>query len=210
MAFGMLAFDGIEELDLIGPWEMVGMWKRVGGPEALIVSEQVQTIRGANGLSISPHVDFRHCPPLEYLLVPGGVGTREQVENASVIDFIQRAGRECRAVLSVCTGAFLLQRAGLLSGRKATTHWNSLDRMRATGDVEVVEERFVRDGVVWTAAGVSAGIDLILAFIAEVAGDEIAGKVQFGAEYYPDGRRYGSAHLSDRAPAYLRPDPGNR
>jgi transcriptional regulator GlxA family with amidase domain len=100
----------------------------------------------------------------------------------------------------------LLHRAGLLSGRRATTHWGSLDRLRALGDVTVVEERWVRDGNVWTSAGVSAGIDMSLAFIASVAGEEIAGKVQFGAEYYPSGDEYGDMRAHAKAPAYIRTD----
>jgi len=107
-------------------------------------------------------------------------------------------------MLSVCTGAFLLHRAGLLSGKRATTHWGSLDRLRTLGDVTVVEERWVRDGNVWTSAGVSAGIDMTLAFIAHVAGKEIAGKVQFGAEYYPSGVEYGNMRTHAKAPAYIR------
>jgi len=136
--------------------------------------------------------------------VPGGQGTRDQVDNPSLIGFISAQARNCRSVLSVCTGSFLLHRAGLLSGRRATTHWNSLDRLRALGDVTVVEERFVRDGNLWTAAGISAGIDLALAFIADDAGEEVAGKIQFGAEYYPSATRYGRFHEYPKAPAYLK------
>ncbi len=95
-------------------------------------------------------------------------------------------------------------RAGLLSGRKATTHWASLERLRSLGDVTVVEERFVQDGFVWTAAGVSAGIDMTLAFIAHVAGAEAAGKVKLTAEYYPSRERYGGAGVHAQAPQYAR------
>jgi transcriptional regulator GlxA family with amidase domain len=102
-----------------------------------------------------------------------------------LIDFVSSQAKTCKAVLSVCTGAFILHGAGLLSRKKATTHWGSLKRLRALCDVEVVEDRYVQDGNVWSSAGVSAGIDLMLAFIASVAGPEAAGKVQFSAEYYP-------------------------
>ena len=115
--------------------------------------------------------------------------------------------RGAQAVLSVCTGSFLLQRAGLLAGRRATTHWSAMARLAALGDVQVVPQRIVRDGNVWTAAGVSAGIDLALAFIAAVDGAEVAGKIQLGAEYYPAGICFGSAHLSPQAPGYLRKAP---
>jgi transcriptional regulator GlxA family with amidase domain len=132
------------------------------------------------------------------------MGTRKEVNNLVLEGFIATQSRKCKAVLSVCTGAFLLHKAGLLSGKKATTHWNSLDRLRSLGDVTVIEERFVRDGNIWTSAGVSAGIDLMLAFIADFAGDETAGKVQFAAEYYPSGQRYGSPYISSMAPGYLK------
>lgn len=107
-------------------------------------------------------------------------------------------------MLSVCTGAFLLHAAGLLGGRRATNYWASLERLRAPGDVEVVEERFVRDGRVWTSAGVSAGTDLLLAFIAAAAGEEAAGKAQFAAEYYPAATRYGDFERHPQAPSYIR------
>ena len=107
-------------------------------------------------------------------------------------------------MLSVCTGSFILHRAGLLAGKRATTHWSSLPRLAALGDVTVCQERVVRDGNVWTAAGVSAGIDLALAFIESEAGETVAGKVQFGTEYYPTGRFFGAFHQSPQAPAYLK------
>lgn len=204
--FGCLAFPGVEELDLIGPWELAGMWGMyAGGPEQrLIVAEREDPIVCAKGLRLVPHGSFENCPPLDVLLVPGGQGTRREVDNGTLIDFISRQARSCRAILSVCTGSFLLERAGILSGKKATTHWASLDRLRALGGVTVLEDRFTRDGIVWTAAGVSAGMDLMLAFIASVAGDQAAGTVQLAAEYYPAGALYGSGHLTPQAPAYIR------
>ena len=99
----------------------------------------------------------------------------------------------------------MLHAAGLLCGKRATTHWASLERLRALGDVDVVEERYVQDGKVWSSAGVSAGMDLMLAFIATVAGEDAAGKVQFSAEYYPSGVRYGGYEGHAQAPAYLGP-----
>jgi transcriptional regulator GlxA family with amidase domain len=126
------------------------------------------------------------------------------VDNGTLIDFISRQARSCRAVLSVYTGSFLLERAGILSGKKATTHWASLDRLRTLGGVTVLEDRFTRDGIVWTAAGVSAGMDLMLAFIASVAVEQAAGTVQLAAEYYPTGPLYGSEHVTPQAPAYIR------
>ena len=206
MNFGVLVFNQVEELDFVGPWEMLTMWrKNAGGPEnCLIVSQSLEPVICAKGLSINPHVSFATCPPLDYLLVPGGQGTRTEVDNPVLIDFVGRQAKHCKAVLSVCTGSFVLHAAGLLSGRKATTHWGSLERLRALGDVTVVEQRYVQDGNVWSSAGVSAGTDLMLAFIASVAGEAAAGKVQLAAEYYPASVKYGGFENHAQAPAYVK------
>jgi transcriptional regulator GlxA family with amidase domain len=205
--FGFLLFPGLEELDLVGPWEMISLWsKRLEGPGAcLMVAQSREPVVCAKGMSIIPHASFTDCPPLDYLLVPGGQGTRIEVDNQTLVEFVATQAKGCQAVLSVCTGSFILHRAGLLTGRRATTHWASLERLAALGDVTVCPERVVRDGNVWTSAGVSAGIDLALAFIAAAAGEETAGKIQLGAEYYPSGRFYGTLHQGPQAPAYLRP-----
>jgi len=213
MTFGFLVFPGLEELDLVGPWELISLWGKIlHGPEkCLMVAQTRDPVICAQGMSLNPHVTFAECPPLDYLLVPGGQGTRQQSDNEVLIRFLAEQAKNCQAVLSVCTGSFLLHRAGLLTGRRATTHWSALPRLRALGGVEVIEERIVRDGNVLTAAGVSAGIDLTLAFIASVAGEETAGKVQFGAEYYPSGRIYAGFHHSPPAAAYFKKLPdGNR
>jgi len=206
MNFGVLVFNEVEELDFVGPWEMLTMWRKVAdGPEnCLIVSQSREPIICAKGLSINPHVSFADCPVLDYLLVPGGQGTRQEVNNPVLLEFVANQAKNCKAVLSVCTGSFVLHAAGLLSGKKATTHWGSLGRLRALGDVSVVEQRYVQDGSVWSSAGVSAGTDLMLAFIASVAGEEAAGKVQFGAEYYPSSARYGGFENHAQAPAYIK------
>ncbi|MEG1768586.1 MAG: DJ-1/PfpI family protein [Comamonas sp.] len=206
MNFGILVFDDVEELDFVGPWEMLTMWRQAAqGPEqCLIVAQNPGPVRCAKGLSINPHHSFADCPPLDYLLVPGGQGTRREVDNPVLLAFVAAQAKNCKAVLSVCTGSFVLHAAGLLSGKRATTHWASLDRLRALGDVTVVEERHVQDGNVWSSAGVSAGIDLMLAFIASEAGAQAAGKVQHFSEYYPSGARYGDQAASPDAPAYLR------
>jgi transcriptional regulator GlxA family with amidase domain len=208
MTFGFLIFPGVEELDFVGPWEIVGTWGRFyGGPETrLVIAERDEPVPGANGVSGNPHVTFDSCPQLDYLLAPGGPGSRREVDNPAFIDFIRRQASGCRAVLSVCTGSFLLERAGLLAGKRATTHWGELPKLRKLKDLEVVEERYVRTGNVWVGAGVSAGTDLALAFIASEAGEHVASQVQFFAEYYPSPKRYGRAHHDPQAPAYVRAD----
>ena len=211
MNFGIIVFPQVEELDFVGPWEMLTMWSKLAaGPDnCLIVAQTTDPVVCAKGLSVNPHISFADCPPLDYLLVPGGMGTRQEVDNPVMRQFLAAQAPGCKALLSVCTGAFVLHAAGLLSGKTATTHWASLDRLRALGDVNVVEERFVQDGDVWTSAGVSAGTDLMLAFIAHTAGDEAAARVQLQAEYYPAPTVYGSAASHERAPAYMR-RPGQR
>jgi len=206
MNFGVLVFNQVEKLDFVGPWEMLTMWSKFAdGPEnCLIVGQSLEPIICAKGLSINPHVPFTNCPALDYLLVPGGQGTRQEVGNPVLIEFVANQAKHCRAILSVCTGSFVLHAAGLLSGKKATTHWSSLERLRALGDVTVVEQRYVQDGNVWSSAGVSAGTDLMLAFIASAAGEQAAGKVQFGAEYYPSSVKYGGFESHAQAPAYIK------
>lgn len=204
MNAGILIFPQVEELDFVGPWEMLTMWGKVAdGPHCALVAERLAPVICAKGMSVNPSCDFESCPPLDYLVVPGGIGTRTEVTNPRLIEFISRQAASCQAVLSVCTGSFLLHAAGLLTGKRATTHWGSLDRLRALGDVSVEEERFVHDGTIWTSAGVSAGIDMILAFIAAVAGNNVAGQVQLQAEYYPSNTRYGESGSCDDAPAYV-------
>lgn len=205
MNIGIIIFDKAEELDFVGPWEMFTMWHKIAnGPTCHVVAQSLSPVLCAKGLSVNPSTDFDHCPRLDYLLVPGGQGTRTEVHNPILTQFVANQAETCKAVLSVCTGSFVLHAAGLLSGKRATTHWASLDRLRALGDVTVVQDRFVHDGRVWSSAGVSAGIDLALAFIAHEASQEVAGKVQFQAEYYPSGARYGDYARQPQSPRYIR------
>jgi transcriptional regulator GlxA family with amidase domain len=203
--FGFLIYPGVEELDLVGPWEMATMWKTYAdGPGCVTVSQSGGPTICAKGLKIAADHSFADCPRLDYLLVPGGFAALEEAKNPEVVDFVARQAKEGEHMLSVCTGSFILEAARLLRGRKATTHWKLLPKMREIDGVEAVEERFVRDGNVWTSAGVSAGIDLTLAFIAAVAGEQSASIVQYNAEYYPDGRVYGTAHQAPQGSAYFR------
>jgi transcriptional regulator GlxA family with amidase domain len=186
MNFGILIFPEVEELDFAGPWEMLATWERIAsGPRCRVVAQDLKALECAKGLWVTPHYSFETCPPLDYLRVPGGQGTRREVTNRVLIDFVKAQAKGCQAILSVCTGVFILHASGLLSGLRATTHRGSLDRLRALGDVKVVEERYVQDGKIWSSAGISAGIDLSLAFIAATSGPESAERVRQWTEYYP-------------------------
>lgn len=202
---GFLFFKDMEELDFAGPWEIFGIWqKQFNGPRLITVSEIAGEVICAKGLKTSADFNFENCPDLDILLVPGGWGTRSQVNNPKLIDFIRKRSERCEYVLSVCTGALLLQKAELLDNKKATTHWSSLDKLREFKLTTVSEERFVHDGKIWTSAGISAGIDMALAFVTHYVGEELAGKIQFQVEYYPADIRYGKLDQSKDAPGYLK------
>ena len=184
--FGILLFPEAEELDFVGPWEVFGNFATFFDKEWQVVSiaQTRDPVRCANGLTVVPDHTFDDCPAVDVLLIPGGQGTRREVDNERLIAFVQERAGECEWITSVCTGSFILQRAGLLDGRKASTYWAARDRLRSLG-VEVVEERFVRDGNVITAGGVSAGIDMALYLVGLLKGPEVARNVQKAIEYYP-------------------------
>ncbi|MEX0330813.1 MAG: DJ-1/PfpI family protein [Puniceicoccaceae bacterium] len=205
MRFAFLAYNNMEELDLMGPWEFIAYLKSIGRmDDCFIVAEQPGDLQCAKGLVVRPHYTFENCPEMNCLLVPGGKGSRTELKNPVFLEFLKEKGNACDHVLSVCTGAFLLAAAGFLEGKSATTYWSMLGRLGKFGNIKVLEERFVRDGNIWTSAGVSAGMDLVLAFIKEVLGEEAAEEVQFGTEFYPERTIYGRPEMRKGAPAYLK------
>lgn len=185
---GILLFPEVEELDFTGPLEVFGMLAQYFDQDwqVVTIAQSRQPMKGANGLTVSADHTFNDCPPLDVLVVPGGRGTLREVDNTTLVDFVRRVGSACQWLTSVCTGAFILSRAGFLDGREATTHWASLGHLRAEPGIRVVEKRFVRDGNVISAAGVSAGIDMALYVVGLVKGPEVARGVQKAMEYYPE------------------------
>ncbi len=214
MRVGFIIFDDLEELDLLGPWELFGVWAdhEDGPSERLLIGEHAGPVRCAKGLRLMADVALADVATLDVLVVPGGWGTRAAAECASITDFVAQQAEQAEQadILSVCTGAFVLAAAGLLAGRPATTHFASLDRLRALGDIDVKETRYVQNERMWTSAGISAGMDMTLAYIAHRRGDTRAGEIQRWAEYYPDAHRYGGDTLHADMPAYVseRPGPG--
>lgn len=185
---GILVFDGTEELDLAGPWEVltVAASLRAAGDRVFTIAEETRPIVCNKGLRILPDLDFSEAPPLDLLLVPGGLGTRREVANPTLIAWLRAAGASARFVTSVCTGALLLHEAGFARGKRVTTHWSFVEALRARGDVTVVEgERWVRDGDLVTSAGVSAGIDMALWLVGEIWSPDFARGVQRSMEYDP-------------------------
>ena len=185
---GIVAFDDAEELDFVGPWEVFGMARKLRdqGDRLLLLAERDAPIRCAKLLRVLPDLTFAQAPKLDVLLVPGGIGTRREVKNEALIDFLRRAGGHAQWVTSVCTGSLLLAASGLARGKRITSHWSYLDTLRLRDDVVVVEKRrYVRDGNVVTAAGVSAGIDMALWLVGAMEGPDFARTVQHWIEYDP-------------------------
>jgi transcriptional regulator GlxA family with amidase domain len=185
---GILLFDDLEELDAVGPWEVFTMAaQQQAGLRVVTIAERADTIHCAKGLRVLPDHGFGDAPPLDILLVPGGQGTRREVDNAALLAWIRKVAADCRWVTSVCTGALLLCEAGLAQGARVTTHWGFLPTLRERyPETEVLERRrYVRDGRLVTAAGVSAGIDMALWLVGQEWGVPCARDVQRAMEYEP-------------------------
>jgi transcriptional regulator GlxA family with amidase domain len=186
---GILVFDDAEELDFVGPWEVFTMANNVrpGAHETILVAEREGPVRCAKGLRVLPDVTMANCPKLDVLLIPGGQGTRREMENRPMMDWIAQVAKDCRWVTSVCTGALLLTAAGPAKGKRVTTHWAFIETLRGRNEAsEVLENvRYVRDGNVVTAAGVSAGIDMALWLTGQLHDPGFARLVQRGMEYDP-------------------------
>ena len=199
---GILIFDDVEVLDFCGPFEVFSMARAPmadGGPDeaaplfrALTIAERPEVVRCRGDLLVQPHFTTTDHPPLDILVVPGGQGTRRELKNAALLDWIAAQDRTTQFTTSVCTGSFLLAAAGLIHGRRATTHWGSIDALRdnhPTVDVRA-DERVVDEGRVITSAGVSAGIDMALHLIGRLHGQQVAATTARQMEYdwYPGGR----------------------
>jgi transcriptional regulator GlxA family with amidase domain len=182
---GVLLFDGAEELDFVGPWEVFTM-ARAEGDSVVTIAGRPGPVRCAKGMRVLPDHTFDDAPTLDVLVVPGGRGTRVEVDNPVLLDWIARVAPACTWVTSVCTGSFLLHAAGPARGKHVTTHWASIERLRELGDVEVHEDvRHIRDGNLVTAAGVSAGIDMALWLVGELYDEDHARSTQRAMEYDP-------------------------
>ncbi len=187
---GILLFQDVEELDAIGPWEVLSYWSRnfpEDGYAVSCLSRSGGLVQCAKGLTVQAHHSYADAPPLEVLLYPGGKGTRPHLRDDAQLDWVRRQRDDVPLMTSVCTGSLVYAAAGLLSHRPATTHWGSLDRLAEldpTIDVRP-DERFVDDGdvVTVTSAGISAGIDMTLHLVNRLAGTERARQVRRGIQY---------------------------
>jgi transcriptional regulator GlxA family with amidase domain len=197
---GIVVFDDVEVLDVCGPFEVFSVTRldesrRREDPspfEVLLLAERSDVVAASGGFKMTPHLTLADSPPLDVLLVPGGWGTRREIHNTGLLEWIGARGRQVPLLTSVCTGSMLLGHAGLLDGRRATTHWRSLDWMRDSFPQVTVERdlHVVEDGNVLTSAGISAGIDLALRVVARMHGEAIARATARQMEYpYPEDDR---------------------
>jgi transcriptional regulator GlxA family with amidase domain len=195
--YGLLIFDGAEELDFAGPWEVFSTSSalRDHADTVVLIAQNPAPVRCAKGMRVLPDHTLADHPPLDVLLVPGGQGTRREVANPEVIDWIRTTAAGAGWVTSVCTGALLLHEAGPARGRRVATHYSFEDTLQARGEVTVVRDaRYVIDGNLATSQGVSAGIDLALWLVGRLHGRDHARAVRRYIQYEP-------------APPYLADEP---
>jgi transcriptional regulator GlxA family with amidase domain len=184
----VLLFDDVEVLDFCGPFEVFSVASRNTEPVAfdvLTVATKPGPILARNGLSVNPDYTLADCPKPDILLVPGGLGTRKEMNNALLIDWIKKTADAAELVLSVCTGALLLGKAGLLDGLEVTTHHLGFELLREVAPVATVHEnrRFVDNGKIITSAGIAAGIDMSLHVVQRLLGQEVAAATARQMEY---------------------------
>jgi transcriptional regulator GlxA family with amidase domain len=188
---GILLFDGVEELDAVGPWEVLSYWTRShpeDGWRVCLLSRDGGAVDCAKGMVIGAHHAIADAPALDVLLHPGGRGTRTLMRDEAHLDWVRGQRAQVPLMTSVCTGSLVYAAAGLLAGRPATTYWGALDLLAATDPTTDVRpgDRFVDDGDVVTSSGVSAGIDMALHLMARLAGVDRARETRRGIQYDPE------------------------
>ncbi|GLY31977.1 DJ-1/PfpI family protein [Kineosporia sp. NBRC 101731] len=188
---GIVLFDGVEELDAVGPWEVLASWTLNhpdDGYRVLTLSPDGEVVTCAKGMRITPDHSFASAPALDVVLHPGGQGTRRLLRQARHLDWVREQAARAELMTSVCTGSLVYAAAGLLTNRPATTHWGSLDLLTELDPTVRVDEkaRFVDDVTVVTSAGVSAGIDMALHLVSRLSFPDRARDVRRGIQYDPE------------------------
>ena len=178
---GLLVFPAMTQLDMTGPYEV---FANLPGATVHLLWKTLEPVAAATGFRITPDTTLDACLPLDVICVPGGPGVAALMEDDRVLNFLRAQAETARFVTSVCTGALVLGAAGLLRGKRATTHWASRDFLAPLGAIPA-DGRVVRDGNLVTGGGVTAGIDFALTLVAELAGREVAQAIQLGIEYAP-------------------------
>lgn len=184
----ILIFNEVEVLDFCGPFEVFSVanhFTETPAFQVLTVAEDNNPIATRGGLSVNPHHSFLSCPQPDILLAPGGRGTRKEIQNPTVIDWISRISKKTELILSVCTGSLLLAKASLLEGLETTTHHSAIEELRLIAPKSIVhtDRRYVDNGSVVCSAGIAAGIDMSLHIVAKLLGEEVAMKTARYMEY---------------------------
>ena len=201
---GFVIFPDLTQLDFTGPLQVLN---RLPGAKVHIIAKSREPVPSDCGLSLLPTMTFADCPQLDLICVPGGAGVVDVMADRETIDFVRKQAAGARFVTSVCTGAFVLGAAGLLKGRRATTHWGYTELLPLLG-ATYEKARIVTDGNVITAAGVASGIDFALHIAAEIAGEDTAHAIQLAIEYDP-APPFASGH-PDKAPEAITALVGSR
>jgi cyclohexyl-isocyanide hydratase len=181
LRIGFLLFPQVQQLDLTGPHDVFASL-----PDATVhlVWKNLAPLKASSGLTLTPDTTFNSCPPLDVICIPGGAGVGDLMEDQETLGFIRQQAENARFVTSVCTGALVLGAAGLLRGRRATTHWAFHELLGPLGAIPV-RDRVVRDGNLVTGGGITAGIDFALTLASELVGEQEAQAVQLELEYAP-------------------------
>jgi len=178
---GMLIFPRLTQLDMTGPYEVLA---RLPNTSVHLVAHTLDPVKTDRGMMIVPTVTFANCPQLDLVMVPGGPGQQDLMEDAIVLEFLRRQAQGAKYVTSVCTGSLVLGAAGLLKGKRATSHWAAIEHLKPLGAIPV-SEKVVIDGNIITGAGVTSGIDFALVVAAVLEGEEVARQIQLQIEYDP-------------------------
>lgn len=178
---GMVIFPRLTQLDMTGPYEVLA---RMPNTKVHLVAHSIAPVKTDRGMEIMPTVTFVDCPQLDLVMVPGGPGQQDLMEDAEVLEFLRKQASGARYVTSVCTGSLVLGAAGLLKGKRATSHWAALEHLKPLGAIPV-SDKVVMDGNVITGAGVTSGIDFALTVAALLEGEDVARQIQLQIEYDP-------------------------
>jgi transcriptional regulator GlxA family with amidase domain len=188
ITIAILLFDGAEEMDFAGPWEVfTAAIEGMAGERVLTVAERTEPILCEKGMRVIPDCSYADAPAVDVVLVPGGSGARREISNPATTDWLRSTAARCSWLTSVCTGAFLIVGAGLARDRRVTTHHQFLNQLRAMGGAEVVEGvRFARDGNLVTAGGVMSGIEMSLWLVGQLYGADAVQRTKSYIAYdYP-------------------------
>jgi cyclohexyl-isocyanide hydratase len=178
----MVIFPRLTQLDMTGPYEVLA---RLPDTKVELVAKTLDPVTTDRGMQIVPTATYETCPPLDIVMVPGGPGQQDLMEDEAVLSFLRRQAAQATYVTSVCTGSLVLGAAGLLKGRRATCHWAAIEHLALLGAMPT-RERVVVDGNVVTGAGVASGIDFALTLAAILEGETVAREIQLQIEYDPD------------------------